>query len=127
MKKTLLYLFLAVLLPIASCTKDDPKPEPNPDPDPIVEPDPDPTPDPEPEPVDVSVQDFMWKAMNLYYFWQQDVADLADDRFATVEDYGNFLASKEPAKLMEDLLLKMIDLLFGTRLRTPKVYQSFQE
>ena len=39
----------------------------------------------------LEVQDFVWKAMNLFYFWQSDVADLADDRFATNEEYSNFL------------------------------------
>ena len=36
--------------------------------------------------VDATVQDFMWKAMNLWYFWQQDVDNLADDRFMGDED-----------------------------------------
>jgi C-terminal processing protease CtpA/Prc len=42
----------------------------------------------------ISVQDFMWKAMNIYYFWQGDVADLADDRFTTNEEYSAFLNSE---------------------------------
>ena len=36
----------------------------------------------------VSTQDFMWKAMNIWYFWQSDVDNLADDRFATNEEYN---------------------------------------
>ncbi|KAG1658313.1 Carboxyl-terminal-processing protease [Nymphon striatum] len=29
----------------------------------------------------VAVQDFMWKAMNFWYFWQADMPNLADDNF----------------------------------------------
>lgn len=49
-----------------------------------------PTPDPDPS-ADVAAQDFMWKAMNLWYFWQADVPDLANDRFATNAEYTAFL------------------------------------
>lgn len=44
--------------------------------------------------VEVEVQHFMWQAMNLWYYWQGDVADLADDRFATISDYSAFLATE---------------------------------
>ena len=37
-------------------------------------------------------QNFMWQAMNLWYFWQADVNDLADDRFATNAEYAEFLS-----------------------------------
>lgn len=50
-------------------------------------------PDPDPN-ADVTVQDFMWQAMNLWYFWQGDVSDLSDDRFTTMADYTEFLASE---------------------------------
>ncbi|WP_108422967.1 S41 family peptidase [Flagellimonas amoyensis] len=36
-------------------------------------------------------QHFMWQAMNLWYFWQGDVADLADDRFSSDAAYTKFL------------------------------------
>ena len=29
----------------------------------------------------VPVNDFIWKGLNLYYLWQEDVPNLADDRF----------------------------------------------
>ncbi|WP_419211818.1 S41 family peptidase [Maribacter sp. X9] len=45
-------------------------------------------------PADYPAQDFMWQAMNSYYFWQADVADLGDDRFDTSEKYVDFLASE---------------------------------
>jgi hypothetical protein len=43
----------------------------------------------------ISTQDFMWKAMNIWYFWQSDVDNLADDRFTTNEEYNEFLQSEE--------------------------------
>lgn len=50
-------------------------------------------PDPDPD-ADVTVQNFMWQAMNLWYYWQGDVADLADERFTSNEEYTEFLASE---------------------------------
>ena len=44
---------------------------------------------------DYPTQDFMWQAMNAFYFWQGDVADLADDRFDTLDSYVDFLSSEE--------------------------------
>ncbi len=58
----------------------------------------------------VQVQDFMWKAMNFWYFWQADVENLADNRFPNTpqgsEIYTEFLASEEdPGKFFDDKLL----------------------
>jgi C-terminal processing protease CtpA/Prc len=50
---------------------------------------------PNPDGTDLIVQDFMWQAMNLWYFWQGDVPDLQDDRFATDEAYIEFLNSED--------------------------------
>ncbi len=60
---------------------------------------------PNPDPgADVVVQDFMYRAMNTWYFWQADVPDLADDRFANTEDYTTFLASEaDPNSFFEKL------------------------
>jgi len=43
---------------------------------------------------DYPVQDFMWQTMNLYYFWQEDVPDLADALIEDPEAYVTFLASE---------------------------------
>lgn len=46
----------------------------------------------------VDVQDFMWKAMNFWYFWQSNVPNLADDKFPISEEgakiYTDFLQSE---------------------------------
>ena len=48
-------------------------------------------------PVDFATQNFMWQAMNFWYFWQGSVENLADDRFDNVptsQDYLDFLATE---------------------------------
>ncbi len=47
--------------------------------------------DDNPVPSGLQVNDFVWKGMNLYYLWQEDVADLADDRFANQNELNGFL------------------------------------
>lgn len=60
---------------------------------------------PIPDPgADVVVQDFMYRAMNTWYFWQADIPDLADDRFSNSEDYTAFLESEaDPNSFFEKL------------------------
>ncbi len=61
--------------------------------------------DPDPS-AGVEVQNFMWKAMNFWYFWQEDVPDLADDRFTSSADYTEFLSSEtDPGVFFDDKLL----------------------
>ncbi|WP_318308919.1 S41 family peptidase [Flagellimonas crocea] len=79
------FLFLGFSLLLTSCSNDDNGIKPGP------------TPNPEPT-ADVTAQDFMWKAMNLWYFWQGDVADLADTRFSTDAEYTAFLESYPDAE-----------------------------
>ena len=60
---------------------------------------------PDPNGTNLDVQDFMWKAMNLWYFWQADVEDLADDRFSTDAEYTEFLESEsDPADFFNNKL-----------------------
>lgn len=92
MKKILVLLVAAIAF---SCSKDDDLSLPN-----TVNPD---------GSVDVEVQDFMWKAMNFWYFWQANVDDLADDRFENTDagsaEYTTFLDSEDdPAAFFENKL-----------------------
>ncbi len=51
------------------------------------------------------VQNFMWQAMNQWYFWQEEVPNLADNRFATTADYEAFLATEsDPADFFNSIL-----------------------
>lgn len=60
-------------------------------------------------PADLQVQDFIWKGLNLYYLWQEDVTDLSDRRFADQQQLNLFLKSKStPEQLFQDLLNKPI-------------------
>lgn len=85
-------LSLLSFLLIFSCAKDDDLSIPG-----SINPDPN---------AGVDVQDFMWKAMNYWYFWQAEVSDLADDRFINSEDYTAFLASEtDPGRFFDNKLL----------------------
>jgi carboxyl-terminal processing protease len=42
-------------------------------------------------PANLEVQDFIWKGLNQYYLWQDDVPNLSDDRFANQADLNTFL------------------------------------
>lgn len=52
----------------------------------------------------VEVQDFIWKGLNLYYFWKDGVADLSDEKNDVPEDYFNFLNSSAPETLFNNLM-----------------------
>lgn len=55
----------------------------------------------------VPVNDFIWKGLNLYYLWQENIPNLADDRFANQEQLNNFLqAYDSPEALFESLLYR---------------------
>lgn len=87
---------LCLFVALFSCTKEDELSIPS-----TVNPDPD---------ADVAVQDFMWKAMNFWYFWQQEVPGLADDRFENnqqgVAEYTAFLESEDnPGDFFDNKLL----------------------
>ena len=104
-------LFLTLVL---SCAKDDA-------PTPVIP--------VEPTPVskDVTAHNFMWKAMNLWYFWQADVADLADNRFATDKLYSAYLqAQGEPDAFYNDKLLFSEDRFSFLNADYKELVQSFQ-
>ncbi len=90
MKKT---VWLLGFLLILSCKKDD---------DSIFS-----TQIPNPDPAaEVTVQDFMYRAMNGWYFWQGEVPDLADGRFTDSATYTQFLDSEEdPGDFYDEKLL----------------------
>ncbi|MCE2611848.1 S41 family peptidase [Flavobacteriaceae bacterium D16] len=50
-------------------------------------------------------QNFMWQSLNLWYFWQNEVPNLADDRFSSDQEYTDFLGSEsDPAAFFENQL-----------------------
>lgn len=57
----------------------------------------------------LEIQTFIWKGLNLFYLWQADVPDLADNRFANKSEFNEFLQSEgTPEVLFQDLLNKPI-------------------
>ncbi|WP_130736537.1 S41 family peptidase [Flavobacterium sp. J27] len=53
-----------------------------------------------------SVNEFIWKGLNQYYYWLQDSPDLADNRFASDDAFQNFLnAYSPPEALFEHLVV----------------------
>ena len=85
------------------------------------------TPDPEPTAKDVTAHDFMWKAMNLWYFWQADVTDLSDTRFTTDKAYNDYLqAQGEPNEFFNDKLLFSEDRFSYLAEDYVDLVQSFQ-
>ena len=93
--------FLSVLclgLIVTSCKKNDD--------DPVIEEEIENPEEETPVTVDIEVQNFFWQTLNLYYFWQGDVPDLADDRFDTQTEYEEYLTENDdPVALLENKLL----------------------
>ena len=84
MKKSFKYLALlsVLILLTIGCTKDDE----------LFVPD------------ELRINDFIWKGMNQYYLWQNDVPNLRDDRFANQTDLNGFLATfADPTTLFQSL------------------------
>src|SRR5690606_37082688 len=51
------------------------------------------------------INDFVWKAMNVFYLYKDDIPDLANDRFSSDEEYGNYLNNfSAPEDLFESLI-----------------------
>ena len=58
-------------------------------------------------PNDIAINNFVWKGLNLYYLWQADVPNLADDQFANQSDLNDFLYGySRPEELFQQLLNK---------------------
>mgnify|MGYP001812103076 FL=1 len=89
-RNPLIWLFVFVLFLGWSCNDDDDMTE-------IVDPDLE----------TLEIQDFIWGGLNIWYLWQPNVANLADDRFSSEEEYVEFLNSEPvPEELFESLLFQ---------------------
>ena len=55
---------------------------------------------------DFEIEDFIWEALNTYYYWQDSVPDLADNRFNSQKSYASFLSrfNENQEQLFESLL-----------------------
>lgn len=56
-------------------------------------------------PTNLEINDFIWKGLNLYYLWQADVPNLADNKFKNQTALNIFLSKyPKPKNLFESLL-----------------------
>lgn len=62
-----------------------------------------------PEPTNLDVHKFIWRGLNQMYLWQEDVPDLADNRFMDNIEYESFLGKYTPEELFEKLLYRAPD------------------
>lgn len=57
-------------------------------------------------PRDLKVYDFVWKGLNLYYYWQAEAPDLSDDRFENQTQLNAFMKNyNTPESFFEHLLV----------------------
>ena len=55
-------------------------------------------------PADIELNNFVWKGLNSYYYWQSDVTDLSDNRFSNQGALNNFLRNfLTPEELFQHL------------------------
>ncbi|NAW51651.1 PDZ domain-containing protein [Elizabethkingia argentiflava] len=67
--------------------------------------------------------EFVWKALNSWYYWQEKVPNLADN-FKGSPQYVNFLASKNPSDLFNALLYTQDIDRFSWII--PNIYQNYR-
>lgn len=51
-----------------------------------------------------NVNDFVWRGLNSWYFWQADVSQLQSDYFTSDQQYNDFINSTNPENLFYNLL-----------------------
>ena len=72
------------------------------------------------------INNFVWKAMNSWYYWQPNVPNLADSFDDNQTTYANFLNGKTPDKLFYSLLYQRgtIDIFSWIENNNEVVYSS---
>ncbi len=61
----------------------------------------------------LDINDFIWKGMNIFYLYKDDVADLANDRFSSDQEYTDFLRGfSSPEGIFEALQSSVDDFSF---------------
>ncbi|BFM45132.1 hypothetical protein CFS9_37730 [Flavobacterium sp. CFS9] len=50
------------------------------------------------------INNFVWKAMNSWYYWQPNVANLSDEKITNTDAYNNLINGKTPDALFYSLL-----------------------
>ena len=47
---------------------------------------------------DLEISDFVWKGLNEFYYWQEDVDDLSDDKLLDQKSYGQYISENPNAE-----------------------------
>ena len=56
-------------------------------------------------PADLEINDFIWKGLNAYYYWQGEIPNLSDTRFSSSRELNAYLGvERDPAVFFESLL-----------------------
>ena len=51
------------------------------------------------------INDFVWKGLNAFYLYKEEIPNLADDRFNSSDEYANYLNNfEQPEVLFESLV-----------------------
>lgn len=54
---------------------------------------------------DLQISDFVWEGLNQYYYWQEEVPDLADSKISDDKAYAQFISENaDPVDFFESLL-----------------------
>ncbi len=59
--------------------------------------------------LDDEINDFVWKSMNHWYFWQSDVANLADSKDDDIDEYHTYLNGFSDSKTLFESLKNSAD------------------
>ena len=55
---------------------------------------------------DLEIIDFIWKGLNQYYYWQESVVNLSDNKKESESDYAYFLSQNpDPENFFNSLLV----------------------
>ena len=58
---------------------------------------------------EVDTQDFIWNALNVWYFWKEETAELDEDFFSNLQEYLDFLKGYSSPESMVDALTNAED------------------
>ena len=47
---------------------------------------------------ELQISDFVWKGLNEFYYWQEDVAELSDDKLIDQKSYGQYISENSDAE-----------------------------
>tara|TARA_B100001173_G_scaffold1539_1_gene1308 strand:- start:1204 stop:2715 length:1512 start_codon:yes stop_codon:yes gene_type:complete len=47
---------------------------------------------------ELQISDFVWKGLNEFYYWQEDVEDLSDDKLLDQKSYGQYISENPNAE-----------------------------